>query len=625
MIHADPVCAEPKLFVGGLSFEISREEVQAHFQQYGPLKNVALLKHQDTGKPKGCAMVLFTKWAHAEAAVEAENGTSSPLSAPRQLIVKFADPQRRQEDGVVVGVTPKKLFVGQVAKGVSAEQIRGIFAPYGEILDLNVMPPKKDAGMGCAFVTFSTWASAEAAMEGVDGKFTLPGAQNPIAVKMADAKPTDIQRVGGKRGMADMMAGAGGAMAAGGAAKRQQFMAGMGMAGMMGGMGYGMGGMMGGMGMPGMAGMAGMGMPGIMGMPGMMGMGYGGMGGMMGGGMMGGGMQQGFGVGMPGAGGQGMMGAGGQRGGAAGGEATGFGADAGAPAGGMPNSGGMQQQQPQQQLQQQQHQQHQQQASGSMAGAMPGGGTQMGSGGQLGGAGLQLGGAGQQLGVGGQLSGGGEMVSGQMGGGQMMGAGGQMMAAGGQMMGAGGQMVGGGEGGQQVMGGGAQMGAGMGAGMGGGGAMQGGMMGGMPGMGMMAGGMMPVMMAGGMMGGGMGMMPGMMGMMPGMMGGGGAMGAAAGGGAGSAALAAAKAWKLFLGQVSYTLTEADLFPFFSQFGNVLELVLLRMPDGRSRGCGFIIYSTQAEAELAMANANGAVLPTDARARPITVKYANSRT
>lgn len=139
---ADPVCAEPKLFVGerrrqaaadqrplrpaaldaltaspagGLRFECSRDEVFSHFSQYGPIRTCVLLKHQDTQKSKGCAMVLFTKWAHAEAAVNAENGTASHLSSPRQLIVKFADPQRRQEDGVLVGVTPKKLFVGQVS------------------------------------------------------------------------------------------------------------------------------------------------------------------------------------------------------------------------------------------------------------------------------------------------------------------------------------------------------------------------------------------------------------------------------------------------------------------------------------------------------------------------------
>lgn len=100
-------------------------------------------------------------------------------------------------------------------------------------------------------MTYTTWAAAEQAIEGVDGKFTLPGAQNPIAVKFADAKPQDMQRVGGKRAMMDMPMGGG--------PNKRQFMGpqgypgkggmgpGMNSMGGMGGMGYGMMGMMPGM------------------------------------------------------------------------------------------------------------------------------------------------------------------------------------------------------------------------------------------------------------------------------------------------------------------------------------------------------------------------------------------
>lgn len=63
---------------------------------------------------------------------------------------------------------------------------------------------------GCAFVTYSTWAAAEAAIEALNGTFTFPGAAQAIMVKLADAKPQDMQRVGAKRGMMDMMGGGGG-------------------------------------------------------------------------------------------------------------------------------------------------------------------------------------------------------------------------------------------------------------------------------------------------------------------------------------------------------------------------------------------------------------------------------
>lgn len=76
------------------SLQISRDEVVTHFSQFGPIKSCVLLTHKDTGKPKGCAMVLYHKWGHAETAVEQNNGAVSDMSSPRPLIVKFADPQR---------------------------------------------------------------------------------------------------------------------------------------------------------------------------------------------------------------------------------------------------------------------------------------------------------------------------------------------------------------------------------------------------------------------------------------------------------------------------------------------------------------------------------------------------
>jgi hypothetical protein len=36
----------------------------------------------------------------------------------------------------------------QIPRGISQEQIRSICAPYGEIVDANVMPPKRDNAMG---------------------------------------------------------------------------------------------------------------------------------------------------------------------------------------------------------------------------------------------------------------------------------------------------------------------------------------------------------------------------------------------------------------------------------------------------------------------------------------------
>jgi CUG-BP- and ETR3-like factor len=107
----EPVCAEPKVFVGQLPDEASQADVQALFQQYGAISDCSLIKGPD-GRGRGFAMVQFQKWRDAEAAIEHLNGTTS-LGGNRTLVVKVADPPKRG-GAAVGGIAPKKLFVGQV-------------------------------------------------------------------------------------------------------------------------------------------------------------------------------------------------------------------------------------------------------------------------------------------------------------------------------------------------------------------------------------------------------------------------------------------------------------------------------------------------------------------------------
>ena len=58
-----------------------------------------------------------------------------------------------------------------------------------------------------------------------------------------------------------------------------------------------------------------------------------------------------------------------------------------------------------------------------------------------------------------------------------------------------------------------------------------------------------------------------------------------------------RARKLFLGGLNYDTTEDGLKGFFGQYGTLVDVVVMRFPDTkRSRGFGFITFSTAAEAE-----------------------------
>src|SRR5690349_945783 len=79
--------------------------------------------------------------------------------------------------------------------------------------------------------------------------------------------------------------------------------------------------------------------------------------------------------------------------------------------------------------------------------------------------------------------------------------------------------------------------------------------------------------------------------------------------------------KLFVGNLSFNITENDLQDTFAAHGNVLEanLMMDRM-SGRPRGFGFVTMSTPEEAQAAIEALNGKSI--DGRA--LTVNVAKPR-
>ncbi|KAK9137987.1 hypothetical protein Sjap_008581 [Stephania japonica] len=66
--------------------------------------------------------------------------------------------------------------------------------------------------------------------------------------------------------------------------------------------------------------------------------------------------------------------------------------------------------------------------------------------------------------------------------------------------------------------------------------------------------------------------------------------------------------KLFVGNLSWSVTSESLIEMFQQFGNVVGArVLYDGETGKSRGYGFVCYSTREEMEVALENLNGVEL------------------
>lgn len=64
------------IFVGNLSFDVTQDELTAAFAQYGNVENVSIVKHRDSGQPRGFAFVEMTETNEAENAIAGLNGSA---------------------------------------------------------------------------------------------------------------------------------------------------------------------------------------------------------------------------------------------------------------------------------------------------------------------------------------------------------------------------------------------------------------------------------------------------------------------------------------------------------------------------------------------------------------------
>lgn len=79
--------------------------------------------------------------------------------------------------------------------------------------------------------------------------------------------------------------------------------------------------------------------------------------------------------------------------------------------------------------------------------------------------------------------------------------------------------------------------------------------------------------------------------------------------------------KLYVGNISWGVGDAELLEAFSKFGEVTDAFVMKDRDtGRSRGFGFVTFENDEEAEAAIEAMNGVELD----GRPLTVNEARPK-
>jgi RNA recognition motif-containing protein len=85
-----------KLYVGGLAYSVTEQELEALFAEHGKVTSSAVIKDRDSGQSKGFGFIEMADDTEAKAAMAALNGQEV---SGRSIMVNEARPQEDRRSG----------------------------------------------------------------------------------------------------------------------------------------------------------------------------------------------------------------------------------------------------------------------------------------------------------------------------------------------------------------------------------------------------------------------------------------------------------------------------------------------------------------------------------------------
>ncbi|XP_049871646.1 heterogeneous nuclear ribonucleoprotein 27C isoform X2 [Pectinophora gossypiella] len=145
-----------KLFVGGLSWETSQENLQRYFSRYGDVIDCVVMKNSESGRSRGFGFVTFAEPTLVN--VVLQNG-------PHQLDGRTIDPKpcnpRTLQKPKRGGGYPK-VFLGGLPSNITETDLRVFFGRYGKVMEVVIMyDQEKKKSRGFGFLSFEDEISVE--------------------------------------------------------------------------------------------------------------------------------------------------------------------------------------------------------------------------------------------------------------------------------------------------------------------------------------------------------------------------------------------------------------------------------------------------------------------------------
>ncbi|XP_004508132.1 flowering time control protein FCA [Cicer arietinum] len=172
-----------KLFVGSVPRTATEEDIRPLFEEHGNVIEVALIKDRKTGQHQGCCFIKYATSEEADQAIRALHNQYTLPGGVGPIQVRYADGERER-----LGAVEYKLFVGSLNKQASVKEVEEVFSKYGRVDDVYLMRDDKKQSRGCGFVKYSNRDMAMAAINALNGIYTMRGCDQPLIVRFADPK-----------------------------------------------------------------------------------------------------------------------------------------------------------------------------------------------------------------------------------------------------------------------------------------------------------------------------------------------------------------------------------------------------------------------------------------------------
>ena len=190
------------------------DDIFPTFDAFGPLKDVAIIRDKVSGLHRGCAFVTFWNAADAERAQEALHDKYTFPGGRKPAQVKPAEPSgtggkadrgcvnichdflfsRCTFPGMPINPAETKLFIGMLSRKAGEDDVRELFAPFGEIREIHMIRSADGTSKCAAFLKYVNHESCMHAIERLNNTYKMEGSSRPLIVKFADNKQQKQQR-----------------------------------------------------------------------------------------------------------------------------------------------------------------------------------------------------------------------------------------------------------------------------------------------------------------------------------------------------------------------------------------------------------------------------------------------